>query len=154
MKCSLNKIIILILFIFLVTGCRKKNRPPHTPYTPTGPSTGTIDYNYNFSSVAIDPDGDSISMRFDWGDGNTTLTDYYSSEEIISNSYKWAQEGTFNIKVKSQDEYGVWSDWSDPLAVSMPNNKLVITLEFQEIINNLFQRISTIFSNIFLKKLG
>jgi hypothetical protein len=127
------------------------SNPPLKPTTPDGVNSGKINVYYEFTTSSIDPDGNQIRYLFDWGNGNTTLTNYYPSGEIISKSYKWTREGTFNIKVKSQDEYGVWSNWSDPLAVSMPKNKSVIDFEFHEIINNLFQRISAIFSNIFLK---
>jgi len=41
-------------------------------------------------------------------------------------SYKWDKQGSFNILVRAQDEYGVWSNWSDHLVVNMPKNKSYI----------------------------
>jgi len=32
-------------------------------------------------------------------------------------------EGDYGVKARVQDGYGEWSEWSDPLLVSMPKNK-------------------------------
>ena len=45
------------------------NDPPNTPATPSGPSSGFTGTDYNFSTSASDPDGDSLEYRYDWGDG-------------------------------------------------------------------------------------
>jgi len=99
------------------------SNPPEKPSTPDGPHSGRIKINYKFTTSSIDPNGDQNRYLFDWGDGNTTITEYYSSGETVSISYKWNEQGTFNIRVRAQDEYGAWSEWSDPLPVSMPRNK-------------------------------
>ena len=38
---------------------------------------------------------------------------------------KWFEEGNYEVKVRSIDEYGAESEWSDPLIVSMPRNKAI-----------------------------
>ena len=53
----------------------------------------------------------------------------------------WNKEGTYNIKVKAQDEKGVWSNWSDPLSISIPKNKSITSFEFKEIFNNIIVKI-------------
>jgi hypothetical protein len=82
---------------------------------------------------------------FDWGDESTTITDYYTSGQSVEISHMWIEEGTFNIKVRSQDEYGVWSNWSEPLTISMPKNKSDITLVFQEVLNKICYKIPIIY---------
>jgi len=100
------------------------SNPPEKPSTPDGPNSGRIKIRHKYTTSSIEPDDDQIRYLFDWGDGNTTITDYYSSGETVGVSYKWNEQGTFNILVRAQDQYGVWSDWSDPLYVSMPKNKV------------------------------
>ena len=76
---------------------------------------------------------------------STIIIEYYPAGETVSISYKWNEQGTFNIRVKAQDKYGVWSDWSDSLPVSMPNNKSVKTLGYLESFKNLYQRFPVIY---------
>jgi len=129
------------------------SNPPEKPSTPDGPNSGRININYKFTTSSIDPDGDQTRYLFDWGDGNTTITEYYPSGETVRISYKWDGQGSFNIRVRAQDENGVWSEWSDPLPVNMPNSKSVRILDCLETFKNLCQRfpvIDRIFSqNIF-----
>ncbi len=125
------------------------SNPPSKPNTPYGPNSGKININYKFTTSSIDPDDDQIKYMFDWGDESTTITDYYTSGESVEISHMWIKEGTFNIKVRSQDEYGVWSNWSEPLTISMPKNKSDISLVFQEVLNKICYRnpiINQIFS--------
>jgi len=73
----MNYRFIQILFFFtfsiiLLLNCRNKNHRPDTPDIPGGPTTGRIDYAYNFSIEAIDPDGDSVAARCTWEDGDTS----------------------------------------------------------------------------------
>ena len=114
------------------------SNPPSKPSTPDGPNSGRININYKFTTSSIDPDGDQTRYLFDWGDGNTTITEYYPSGETVRISYKWNEQGTFNIRVRAQDEYGTWSAWSDSLPASMPKNKSFN--EFNPWILRLFQR--------------
>ena len=43
----------------------------------------------------------------------------YDSEEVVSGSHTWVDQGTFPVKVKAMDVYGDESDWSDELVVSV-----------------------------------
>ncbi|GAG87737.1 unnamed protein product [marine sediment metagenome] len=45
------------------------NLPPDKPDKPSGESSGKPGVSYVYSSSAIDPDGDQIYYKFDWGDG-------------------------------------------------------------------------------------
>jgi hypothetical protein len=57
----------------------------------------------------------------------------------------WTSKGTYEIKVKAQDEYGEESEWSDPLTVSMPRNKGIHNL-FQQLFETLMQKYLRFFS--------
>jgi len=121
------------------------SNPPEKPSTPDGPNSGRININYKFTTSSIDPDGDQTRYLFDWGDGNTTITEYYPSGETVRVFYKWDEQGSFNIRVRSQDENGAWSEWSDPLPVNMPNSKSVRVLDYLETFKNLCQRFPVIY---------
>ncbi len=96
-----------------------KNRPPNTPSTPTGSTSGHASTTYSYSTSATDPDGDAIKYLFDWGDGTTTETAHYSSGTTASASHIWGSTGTYNVKVKAIDGSGASSDWSNSLSVSI-----------------------------------
>lgn len=59
---------ILVLSLVLGMTCKKKNQPPGVPSVPSGPSHGRKGDTLRFTAVAEDPDGDSVSVRLDWGD--------------------------------------------------------------------------------------
>ena len=117
------------------------NNPPDIPDI-NGPTSGKVRTSYSFSSSTTDPDGDSISYFFDWGDGtNSGWLGPYASGVIVNASHVWGNNGTYDIKVKALDELGSESDWSDPLSVSMPKNKAVtysLLQNFLEIFPNAF----------------
>ena len=69
-------------------------------------------------------------------------TSLYNSGETVETSHSWSEEGTYEIRVKAQDEYGAESDWSDPLPVSMPKTYENL---FQQFFEGLFDWILQIF---------
>lgn len=101
------------------------SNPPAKPSIPTGPNSGKINIKHTYSTSSIDPDGDQVRYLFNWGDGNTTITKYYLSGETVRSSHAWSEQGTFNIRIRTQDENGAWSDWSDPFTISTPKNKII-----------------------------
>ena len=93
------------------------NDAPYPPQKPNGPITGEIGIEYTFSSSTIDPDGDELEYKWDWGDGNTSLwLGPYASGTICKANYTWIRGGDYNITVKARDKYGE-SDWSNPLQI-------------------------------------
>ncbi|HDM66777.1 MAG TPA: DUF11 domain-containing protein, partial [Thermoplasmatales archaeon] len=109
------------LTVTITTG----NHPPNKPSKPGGPTSGRIGVSYTYTATTNDPDGDQIYYKFSWGDG--TYSDWlgpYSSGEIVSASHSWSTKGNYEIRVKAKDTHGVESEWSDPLPVAMPMNKI------------------------------
>ncbi len=97
------------------------------PDAPTGEASGVsgIDYEYR-GSKTDDPDGDHVLYKWSFGDGGegTWLLPGGESGEIYEVNHTWDEKGEYEIRVKAKDEHGAESEWSDPLPVSMPRNKL------------------------------
>ncbi len=135
------------------------SNPPNKPDTPDGPSNGKIDVEYTYNSSTIDPDGDIVFYKFDWGDG--TYSEWagpYNSGQKVSFSHTWNKQGTYNIKVVAKDIHGVLSNWSDPLSISMPKLKPYINEYYNQFIilsiHKIFQLIRQIaFSDSVISKL-
>jgi len=106
----------------------ENSQPPDKPTKPEGPNSGKSGNEYTYSSSTIDPDGDRVFYLFDWGDGTDSgWLGPYNSSEICEEVHTWIFDGSYEIKVKAQDFHGVVSEWSDPLAISMPKNKSINT---------------------------
>jgi len=102
------------------------NHPPEKPAKPSGPISGKAGEEYIYKSSTTDPDGDDVFYLFDWGNGMTSfILGPYNSGEECSASGIWFEKGNYEIKVKSIDIHGAESEWSDPLAISMPKNKAI-----------------------------
>ncbi len=108
--------VVLIALIFIVVifpGC-KKNKKPDTPSIPTGPTSGSINTEYTFTSSAEDPDDDSVAIRIDWGDEDTSnWCSFVPCGDSISMSHSWSDSGTYSIKAQAQDLKEAVSSWSD-----------------------------------------
>ncbi len=104
---------ILILGLMLGATCKKKNQPPGAPSIPSGPTSGRKGDSLRFSTVAEDPDGDSISVRFDWGD--STMSDWSAlvpSGDTVMMMHAWQSLGTYSIGAQARDAKGAASVWS------------------------------------------
>jgi choloylglycine hydrolase len=99
------------------------NQPPEKPSTPNGPISGKIGEECTYTSQTTDPDGDDIRYLFDWGDG----TDSGWIQSTLGQgqaSHTWTKSGTYEAKVKARDIYHDESEWSNPLSVTMPRNRI------------------------------
>ena len=104
---------MMILLVFIVPSC-KKNKAPYMPSTPSGPSSGSINTEYTFTSLAEDPEEDSIAIRFDWGDGDTSnWSSYVASAETVTMNHSYSHADTYYVKAQAKDEYDFISSWSE-----------------------------------------
>jgi len=104
---------ILILGLTLGTTCKKKNQPPGAPSIPSGPVSGRKGDSLRFSTVAEDPDGDSVAVRFDWGD--STMSDWSAlvpNGDSVAMTHAWQNLGTFSIRAQARDTKETASVWS------------------------------------------
>lgn len=100
------------------------SNPPDKPSRPSGLKLIKINKTYKYSSSATDPDGDQVSLLFDWDDGTYSgWLGPFDSGERVTARHKWTEKGIYEIRVKAKDIHGAQSDWSDPLLISMPKNK-------------------------------
>ena len=113
------------------------NDNPSTPSTPSGPSQGIPGVTYTYTTSSTDPDGshDRIKYKFNWGDGSTSWTDWYTPGATASALHSWSNEGTYYVKAMAQDENGATSGWSDAITVTISSNETIeIAIKNQEII--------------------
>jgi outer membrane protein assembly factor BamB len=98
------------------------DEPPLIPTVPSGQDSGKIGISYDYASSTIDPDGDKVSIRFDWGNGDTSDWSLLnSSGDTITASYIWLTPGTYSVKTQAKDIYDMTSDWSEGFPVMITN---------------------------------
>jgi outer membrane protein assembly factor BamB len=96
--------------------------PPNLP-TIEGATSWKVDEAYQCTLNTTDPEGHDIFYKIDWGDGE--VKDWrgpYESGESVSPWHTYIDKGTYTIRAKAKDEYGLESDWST-LEVTMPKSK-------------------------------
>ncbi len=109
-----------ILMLYLCTCKRISNKAPNPPVINALNEAG-VNQNVIFSAYSIDPEGDKVSIRFDFGDGVvSSWSDYVSSGEAVSMSHFYNSPGTYYVKAQAKDEKGKMSEWSDahPIEIS------------------------------------
>jgi hypothetical protein len=103
------------------------------PYSPniSGPTSGIIDTEYNYTILTLDPDEDDVYYYIDWDDGTTSswLGPYISGQPITAN-HTWVDVGVFEITAKAKDIYDYESNWSEPLIVT------IIEIQLPQIVDN------------------
>ncbi len=105
--------IVVLMGMVLFFDCKNKNKAPDTPAIPTGPVSGIINMLYYFSSVANDPDGDSIAIRIDWGDEDTSeWNNFLVTGTKDSINHSWSAVGSYGIRAQAKDIKGKTSAWS------------------------------------------
>ena len=103
----------------------------------------------NRSYAPADADDNQMFYFWDWGDGDTSgWIGPYNSTEMCEESHTWMVKGSYLVKVKSKDKWGLESEWSDSLTIRMEKTKytnpLLLDLllssgnEFQLFNRNLF----------------
>lgn len=113
MRKSLALLTVVLAILFIATGC--KNKPPLTPVRPSGPDSVALNVEATFTSWTTDPNRDAIRYVFDWGyDDMFDTSGYLPSGDTIAMAHVWSMVGTYELRVRAQDENGNWSvDWSD-----------------------------------------
>ncbi|MEO0129148.1 MAG: hypothetical protein ABIL02_02810 [candidate division WOR-3 bacterium] len=110
----LRLLTISVIIGSLILNVCKSNRPPETPSIPSGPDSGVVD-NYTFFTWSSDPDGDSIAIKFDWGDGSeSNWSSLVGSGDTVAMSHFYNKEGRYEIRAKAKDIQNAESDWSEP----------------------------------------
>ena len=121
---------------------------PDKPTKPEGTIKGKIGEEYSFTCTTTDPQNDQIYYLFDWGDKTDSgwLGPFESGDECTA-SHTWTEKNNYNIIVKAKDIQGIVSEWSEPLAVSMPKNH-IITHPFLHILQQILQKFPNILPRV------
>ncbi|MEO0026161.1 MAG: Ig-like domain-containing protein [candidate division WOR-3 bacterium] len=102
------------------------NNPPNTPIL-TGPASGYVTLVQTFSATATDPEGQNISIRFAWGDGDTSdWSLYVASGGTVQDTHTYTATGTFSVRAQARDIQGATSGWSSPQSINVTEG-IVIT---------------------------
>ena len=97
------------------------SKKPVTPNAPSGPTSGRIGEEHEYTAVTTDPENDDLYYFFEWSeDDNSGWLGPYESGETCTGSFIWEKRGEYQIRVKARDEHGSVSGWSEYLPVSMP----------------------------------
>ncbi|HEC86515.1 MAG TPA: PKD domain-containing protein, partial [Thermoplasmatales archaeon] len=78
------------------------NYPPTTPVI-SGPSTGYANTSYNFTAVSTDNDSATLQYTFNWGDGETTTTEFVPNGTAVHLNHTWHVPGNYTIQVMAYD---------------------------------------------------
>jgi len=98
--------------LVVVVGCSSNYRPD-VPATPSGPDTCFKDTTYTFKTVATDPDGDSVAVRFAWGHGDTSdWSSYVAAGESVAMTHAWSAVGLYELTAQARDQQLHGSGWS------------------------------------------
>ena len=81
------------------------NDPPTKPDI-YGPPLGPPGKELCFAFVSIDPDENQIKYIIDWGDGDSTETEYYPSGFAAEACHSYGAQNEYTIVVKAEDEKG------------------------------------------------
>ena len=118
---NMNKIAAALaaaLLVIALPSCKKPNHPPDTPAAPSGPDSGAVGDTLTFTASATDPDDDSVSIRFDWGYGDTSdWSALFASGETVAATHAWPEWGTYAVKAQARDAADSVSNWSAAAAV-------------------------------------
>jgi hypothetical protein len=97
-----------------------ENQPPFKPTVLDGPRNAGKDIPLDFLTVAPDPEGDNVSYQWDWGDGNVSeWFGPYDFGQQTTATHEWAENGTYEIKVRARDWAGKQSGWSKAYNVTI-----------------------------------
>jgi outer membrane protein assembly factor BamB len=124
-KLTIRAAVFAAALVFVI-GCSLfgGNRKPVPPATPDGPSQGFIHFFYRFRTTTTDPEGDSVSYMFDWGDGDTSdWSRFMPGGDTVEKIHAWTAGGTYPVKVKARDVFDNVSDWSPSRQMDVSDNR-------------------------------
>ena len=106
------------------------NTPPNPPEI-EGPTSGIIEEIYTYYVTVTDSDFDDYLSRLevDFGDGviveDCGCNRPWENGEIIIVEHSWKRVGDYDITARVSDVHNEWSEWSEPMPVTMPRNKMI-----------------------------
>jgi hypothetical protein len=96
------------------------NQPAAVPDAPTGDVSGSSGEELSIQAVADDPEADSLFYQFNFDDGtDDTWYGPYASGTSADVMHSWADDGTYEVTVRTRDVWGATSGWSSELNVQV-----------------------------------
>jgi len=120
------------------------NNPPNPPEI-QGPIKGKINEYQTYYITVTDPDEEDYlyKLEVDFGDGiieeDCGCGALWSNGEVLEIRHRWKEEGEYQITARVADVYNYWSEWSEPLTVTMPLNIKISILHNTYIIERIKQ---------------
>ena len=105
--------------IWSFTTQKEPNDPPTSPDI-YGPPSGSPGIELCWAFISDDPNEHQIKYVIEWGDGESTETEFSTIAMEAYHTYE--EEGEFILRAKAIDTHEAESDWTT-LEVSMPKNK-------------------------------
>jgi hypothetical protein len=114
----------------------------------TGPTVGKPNKIYTFDVSAVDPQGDSVYLYVNWGDGtNTNWLGPHNSGTKIQVTHSFSQEKNYTIKAKAKDTVG-HEGKEQPLIISIPFSYNIPSLLFWQKLLERFPHLLSIFRQL------
>jgi hypothetical protein len=112
-----------------VTATFFENHASNTP-TITCTGIGIAGTEYEMTLAAVDPDGDSVMVYVEFGDG--TNSGWVNPGSI---KHTWENDGQFAVKAKAKDVFGSESGWSAPIKLYMTKTTRLYGLYLNKNVN-------------------
>ena len=105
-------------FCFKTYGFTDNPMKPDIPYG----TNETLPFDeQTFTTTSTDPNDNDLFYKFDWDDGTETeWLGPYKSNEVVESSHHWVTQGIYNIKVITKNINELYSQWSNPLIIGIP----------------------------------
>ncbi|MEK9173973.1 MAG: hypothetical protein AAB845_01780, partial [Patescibacteria group bacterium] len=96
------------------------NTPPNIP-TLTGPTSGSANVAYPFTTRATDPESNAVRYGIDWDNNNSVdeWTSSVASGSAVVTNHLWIATGVYTFKALAEDSNGARSGWSIPLTMNI-----------------------------------
>ena len=78
------------------------NTSPDDPII-VGPDNGTVNSIIDFGISSTDQNDEKIRFILDWGDGNSTSTEFLPEGELVILNHSWSEPGNYTIQVQCDD---------------------------------------------------
>jgi len=111
-------------FISIGTSLVMINGAPEAPYPPTGLSKGWVEIPYTFRTLSLDQVNDSVSIRFDWGDGSpeSEWSEFVPAGETVAMVHAYDTANDYYVRAQAIDSFGIESAWSNSTKITIIDN--------------------------------
>jgi hypothetical protein len=112
---------------------------PDKPLVPSGRTSVKAGIPYTYKTTTIDPYNYDLYYIFDWGDDEFSFVGPCESGTEISDTHIYKEIGNFEIKVMAVDTQAYWSEWSEPLTISVTKSKSINGFPFLQFLQNILE---------------